>query len=108
MTRAVLYGSFPSEVTEQPARVDFVLGFVAERISGGAAVMRLGVRLSALCLTVAVRLFDGVRLETDEPTALAVVLGRWADRPWPLLAEYSRLIRSLTLVAWFDAPDVVR
>ena len=107
IARTILSASFPQAVAEQPLRLAWTLDFVGARVRGTSTVVRLGVRMSAFVLGSIVRA-AGVDVRTGEPDDIARALHRWLDLPLPVLAEYTRLVRSLTLVAWFDAPESVR
>jgi hypothetical protein len=108
LARTVLVLSFPEQAVAEPRRVEWTVNFVDRRIRGTSMIMRMGVRTAACTLGLALRLLDGVRLRADGSEAAAEPIRRWMDRPLPVLAEYTRLVRSLTLVGWFDAPDSVR
>lgn len=106
IARTILSESFPRAAAEQPLRLAWTLDFVDARIRGTSTVVRLGVRASAFAVGALVRL-RGVDLRTAEPAEAARALRPWLDLPLPVLAEYTRLVRSLTLVAWYDAPASV-
>jgi hypothetical protein len=107
VARAVLLRSFPESVRAEPRRTAWTLEFVAHRIEGTSTVMRFGVRATALAVGLLLRLRHRSDLRRDEPGTVQT-LQRWMDLPLPVLAEYVRLVRSLTLVGWFDAPEAVR
>jgi hypothetical protein len=104
IARTILLRSFPAEASASPRRVEATLDFVEDRVGDCSTIMRLGVRVIAVALGAVVRLVDGVSIGTDPPEVVRNALSRWMERPLPALAEYVRLVRSLTLVGWFDSP----
>lgn len=106
IARTILCESFSGTEAKQTPRVAWTLDFVDARIRGTSTIVRLGVRVSAFMVGVLVRL-RGVDLRTAESADAARALRPWLDLPLPMLAEYVRLVRSLTLVAWYDAPASV-
>jgi hypothetical protein len=108
VARTVLLQSFPGSLEQEPRRAAWTLDFVDQRIRGSSTVVRLGVRVTAVVLGLVVRVVHRADVRNGAPEAVAAPLQRWMDLPLPVLAEYVRLVRSLTLVGWFDAPGAVR
>ncbi len=83
------------------ARADAVVDFVDERIAGCPTPLRLGVRALATGLNVLSALGSRGRVDVSSPAATDV-LRRLIALPLPGVADYARLVRSLTLVGWYD------
>jgi hypothetical protein len=90
LARTILVRSFRDQVVQQPERLAWTLNFVEERVRSSATIMCIGARMTACALSI------------------GVPMRWWMDSKLPVLAEYTRLIRSLSLVGWFDAPTSVR
>jgi hypothetical protein len=101
VARAVLLGAIPSSADE-PERSEAVARFVGARILGCPAPMRAGVRLVGATLAAIAWTTRRVRVDAAPAPDVERALRPWLRLPVPGVAEYSRLVRSLVVVAWFD------
>lgn len=100
VVRAVL--AVDLDVAPDDPRVDAVIRFVDERVHGAATPVRAGARLASALLVPVVLATTGLRSDRSAVRRLGAVLGGIERMSLPGIGDYVRMIRALTLVAWFD------
>lgn len=86
-------------------RTETVLDFVDERVQGAATSVRVTARLAAGLLSPVVLVTTGRHDDRAALTRLGTVLRTIERLSVPGVGDYVRMIRALSLVAWFDGAE---
>jgi hypothetical protein len=85
-------------------RLDGALLFVEDRLRRAPAVIGAGSRAAAVAFAVVLVITTRMPPDRAAPDCVAAIANRIERAGLPGLSEYVRMVRSLALVGWYDAP----